>query len=218
MFGGIAAAIVGKDWFADHARYSRNHCDIDLVGRKEDLHILRRILAGRGYKEAKRVALETEGGRALFGRDGYAVDFAGDELSFCQRINIRSRLTLSYPTLSYSDLILEKVQIAAPPASKIMDFIAILCSVSPENLERPYLENILGRNWEFWHSASEFIRQATIVARAEGLADVKPRLADLAIFLDRLPKSIPWRLRAIFGTSISWHSPVESLDTHEKQV
>jgi hypothetical protein len=217
IFGGIAAAMVGAKWFEKNPRYARTPGDIDLVGRKEDLTIFRRVAATRGYREAKHVVLETEGGRALFASDDCAVDFAGDEILFCQSIKVRSRLTLSYPTLSPGDLALEKLQIAEPSNPSFVDFIAIVSSVGVSGLDPLHLKTVLGNNWGFWYSAKRFLKRAKEFATNERLDDVVPMLIELDLILDSIRKSIRWRLRSLFGTLIPWHAPVELLSANEKK-
>lgn len=212
IFGGVAAAIISEDWFNRNLRFRRHHKDVDVVGRKEDLKSVRRIMAIRGYEEVKQIALQTEGERAVFGRKDCVIDFAGDDLSFCQRLPVRDRLALDFPTLSITDLALEKLQIVEPGPVQIIDFIALIISPKAESLDRIRLWSILGRSWGYWYSAKCFLKAAEVFASANGITEAIAHLHSFESWIDDTPRGICWRARSLFRTLIPWRAPVEPID------
>jgi len=211
IFGSVGAAIVGELWFKLHPKRKRELKDIDLVGEKSTLNDVRRILCDRGFREVVRVAIETEGDRAIFGNDTVLIDFSTDELRFAQKLPILDRLTVSFPTLSATDLILEKLQIVSPKPAQIIDFLAVLCSTGTANLEFDYLQQILGRRWSYWHSASRFLVDAKAFATSENLLDELSEIDQLVDVNRNLPKTMEWNMRSWFGSVLPWHNVVEAI-------
>jgi hypothetical protein len=210
-FGGVAAAIVGEGWFRKYPERKRSLKDIDLIGRRKDLNRFRRTMQERDYRETRRIAIETEGDRALFGKDAVAVDFVSDALRFAQTLPVKDRLAKSFPTLSVSDLLLEKLQIADPQLPQLIDFFAILFSPKRSSIEADYIGRILGSNWGYWHSTNLFLEKARSVAKTEHFTDEIPLLVEFKGLVDSVPKTLAWKFRSWFGEHLPWHEVVESI-------
>jgi len=211
LFGGVAAAIVGRPWFDSHPAFARRTRDIDLVGRKEHLKIVRDVLVDRGFREAPQVRVQTEGERAYFSRSDITIDFAGDELIFCQRLDVRDRLHLAYPTLPVTDLLLEKLQIVEPAEHNLADLLALIGSVGPATIDNAYVWRVLGARWGYWYSAKRFIERAKEFARRNAEESSIVTLNTLGQIIGSTPRTLRWRVRAAFGTTLPWYAPVEPL-------
>jgi hypothetical protein len=211
IFGGIAAAIVGQNWYSQHPEYRRRPKDIDLVGRRATLERFRTILRARGYEEDRRIALETEGQRALFTSAAATIDYSSDALCFAQELRVGDRLDRAFPTLPATDLILEKLQIVAPHPPQIFDFVAMLCSEPPQNLDSARMTQILGTQWCFWHSASRFLMEAKQSMNSRALLIEAGMIDELSKTLDQLPKSLRWKIRSWFSELLPWHDVVEPI-------
>jgi hypothetical protein len=211
IFGGVAAAIVGQNWYLQHPEYSRHPKDIDLVGRKATLDHFRAILRNRGYEEDRQIALETEGQRALFSSATVTVDYSSDALRFAQELWISDRFDRSFPTLPPTDLMLEKFQIATPRPPQILDFVAMLCAEPRLELDSARMIQILGTQWCFWHSASRFLTEAKRSMNSLGLLNEVKMIDELTKILFQLPKSLRWEVRSWFGELLPWHDVVEPI-------
>jgi hypothetical protein len=211
IFGGVAAAIVGASWFSRHPEYRRKSKDIDLVGHRMTMDRLRSVLQERGYREERHVAIETEAQRALFLGPVAIIDFSSDVLRFAQELAVIDRLGLSFPTLSPTDLILEKLQIVSPKPPQIIDFIALLCGDRPQRVDGVRLEEVLGNQWPYWHSACLFLSEAREHARRQKLFDEVAAMDEFVEMITRLPKTFRWKVRSSFGEYLPWHSTVEPI-------
>jgi len=211
LFGGIAARVVGRAWFESHPEHQRRAKDIDLVGRKENLVQLQQILHQRGYQEIRQISLETEGTRAFFRRDEAVIDYSGDELVFAQRLPLRARLECDFPTLSLTDLLLEKLQIVSPRSEQIVDFLALVGSAAELNIEKQYFAEILGRNWGYWHSAELFLGCVHEYCLNEDLDEIRKAVTALEALVREVPRSLQWHVRSFFGEALPWHGVVEPM-------
>ena len=91
----------------------RDLTDIDLAARGDQRRDVRTWLEARGFVVDQDIVVATEGKRYCFTEpsSGTALDIFFDELYFCHPIPLRDRLELDYPTITPTDLLLEKMQI-----------------------------------------------------------------------------------------------------------
>src|SRR5436305_11695425 len=110
------------------AKMERALTDIDFAAEKRQSKQIKQFLTATGYVEDERMTVSTEGNRYYFEYPdtGLGVDVFMNELYFCHRIPFEGRLELDRPTISTTDLLLEKMQIVELNLKDITDTMVLL--------------------------------------------------------------------------------------------
>lgn len=196
--------------------------DIDCVGIRGEGHKIVKLMEGLGYENDQGVIIATEGRRHIYTHreTGRIVDVFTDELAFNHRIDLRRRLTLSYPTLTPSDLLLSKLQIVEINLKDFKDAFVLLAlhpvsrEVGGGTIELDYVCGLLGNDWGFHRSATSNLDKLMQrigdfqvgLARQEGVMSAATLLKNE---LMECSKTMRWKLRAKIGTSARWYDVVE---------
>jgi hypothetical protein len=140
-------------------------------------------------------------------------------------LDFRGRLELDSPTVTPTDLLLEKVQIVFPDQKDVKDMMLLLHShdISLEEeknrINAGFIANILSSDWGFWYTVTTNLKGLKQWAsEAENLTEAEKQ--DLASKIDKLketidnkPKSTGWKMRSVMGTKKQWYNPVETAQT-----
>ncbi|GBC71452.1 hypothetical protein HRbin02_01235 [Candidatus Calditenuaceae archaeon HR02] len=159
----------------------------------------------------------------------YRVDIFFDKLSFSHEIQFRkkgsSRLELDSPTITVSDLLLEKLQIHQINEKDIKDIIVLLRAHDVgegegDRINLQYISNILCDDWGFWMDATENLRKTMKYAEKyferslisqEDLSDVNNKCLKILDYLEECPKTKNWEKRARKGVKEKYWREVEEL-------
>jgi hypothetical protein len=140
-------------------------------------------------------------------------------------LDFRIRLELDSPTVTPTDLLLEKVQIVFPDEKDVKDTMILLraheiaLAEESNRINGKFISTKLASDWGFWYTVTTNLKGLKqYVAEAEALGEDEKE--DLASKLDRLleliekePKSTGWKLRSMTGTKRKWYNPVETSQT-----
>jgi hypothetical protein len=87
--------------------------DVDFAGLKSQNQEIREFIIGQGYVPDEGVYVASEGTRHIYlhPETNLNLDVFADELYFCHRIPFKGRLDIDTPTISTTDLLLEKIHI-----------------------------------------------------------------------------------------------------------
>jgi len=154
------------------------------------------------------------------GKTGVHVDVFFDRLDMCHDVNWKARLELDSPTISLTDLLLEKMQIVRLESKDIKDTILLFLDHDigggdREEVDLEYLRSVLSSDWGFYHTVitnlervrNEFAQTGWM---NNGLkAQTDKRIERLVAALENCPKTIRWRMRARIGTRRQWYRDVE---------
>ena len=199
---------------------NRDLTDIDFATRGEQRKEVRDYLGGLGYVIDKDVLVTTEGKRYAFTdpKNGLNIDVFFDELYFCHAIPLKSRLELDYPTITPTDLLLEKMQIVEINPKDIKDSLVLLLEhpVAPSTrdaIDAGYIARLLAADWGFHYTFTTNLNRldAEMVKAGfapEAQAIVRARIAELMHAIDKAPKGTAWKLRARVGTRVKWYQEV----------
>lgn len=209
-------------------KMERDLTDIDFAAEKAQTKEIRQFLTDRGYVEDPKITIATEGSRLYFEHPQTAlgVDVFFDELYFCHRIPFRGRLDLDEPTISTTDLLLEKMQIVEINLKDIKDTTVLLLEhdIAPsrngrETIDGSYVTGLLSDDWGFYFTVTEnlkkvkrFLPQFESVSREQAKV-VEGRIDALLESLDEVPKSRKWKLRAKIGTKKRWYQEVAAKES-----
>jgi hypothetical protein len=206
-----------------HEALGRNITDLDFVGPSKQTNQLLEMLADLGYPMDRgaryRMALV---GRYIFENPSFHVDLFFDELKWNHTIDLRKRLPFDFPTLTVSDLLLEKMQIVKINEKDIKDAIILLREhqIADENRESvngPYIAGLLSEDWGFYYTFTMNLSKVEAFARkyeqlsAEDREDVASKIAVLRKMIEEKPKNFRWKMRARTGTSTKWYREVDEL-------
>jgi len=208
-----------------HELLSRKITDLDFMAPRRESSKLLKFLEEFGYpldREAKyRMAIVNR--CVLRKRDNSLhADLFFDELRWNHTVDLRERLRLDFPTITPSDLFLEKMQIVRLNEKDIKDVVTLLrehtvASHDTESVNGPYIASLLSKDWGFYYTvASNLSRVETSSLRYDKLSnedreDVASKIAALRKLIEVEPKSLSWRMRARTGTSIKWYREVDEL-------
>lgn len=226
LMGGLGFRAKLPDW---RGRGGASRPDIDLVVLSSQRRALADLLTAEAYT-ADRQHNVLYGDRQLYffhPGGGYAVDVVIDRLVMCHTLDLRDRLSLDEPTLTASDLLLSKLQIARLNRKDALDVLALFAAYpltegDAEGISLPRILAHTSSDWGWWRTLTgnlETLRQlVTHGVRGEeiGTADEDlPRLAEhltlLRSSVDAAPKSVGWRLRSRIGERLQWYDEPEEV-------
>jgi hypothetical protein len=197
--------------------------DVDFAGLKSQNQEVREFFLSTGYKPDEGVYMASEGARHIYlhPETNLNIDVFANELYFCHRIPFEGRLDIDFPTISTTDLLLEKMQIVEINLKDFKDTLVLLLEHplgSPadgnKHIDVRYICDMMAHDWGFYHTFTTNLRRVegyisefpsitadqgdTIRARIEGLLDA----------IETAPKSLKWKLRGKIGTRRIWYQEV----------
>jgi hypothetical protein len=151
-----------------------------------------------------------------------SVDLFFDKLEMCHVIDFKNRLEMDSPTISLSDLFLQKVQICKINEKDIKDIIIMLrehevSESEKEAVNLDYIAKLLSDDWGFWYTVTSNLKKVkSFLADYKNLtdedkADVSAKIDKSLKAIDDEPKSLKWKMRAKIGTKKRWYTEVEEL-------
>lgn len=161
----------------------------------------------------------------------YHVDVFMNKLEFSHDVNFgdkpgSGRLELDSPTITATDIVLEKLQIHAINRKDLIDLIAIFIvhdvheQFDKNVVDGSYIASILSDEWGFWYDATVNLNK--VVSLTEELSAngklgpdhrqiVLQRTDKLLNVIANTHKSKNWEKRAKTGTKKAWYLEVEEV-------
>jgi hypothetical protein len=199
----------------------RDLTDIDFAARGSQRKEVRAFLGELGFEIDHDLLATTEGARYAFEErsTGLVVDVFFDELYFCHPIPLKDRLGLDSPTITPTDLLLEKTQIVEINPKDIKDSLVLLLehplqAGERDAIDQHYIADIMAKDWGFYYTVTQNLeRLVRELDRDSGLSPeqgqvVRARIAVLLDVIESAPKSRKWKLRAKVGTRKQWYQEV----------
>lgn len=210
--------------------------DLDLIGySKQRSRIINFFEKELGFKADPYI-------KALFGakrlvyyhpRNLYSIDVFFDKLEFSHDIDFgnkpgKGRLELDYPTITLTDLVLEKLQIHRINRKDLVDLAVLfhghrLCKenavTSRDCIDDNYIAGVLAGDWGFWYDAVSnlnklvnFVSVELSNVDADASRTIQDRIRALMDSIEKKPKSKEWIKRSKIGTSKPWYREVEEIE------
>jgi hypothetical protein len=140
-------------------------------------------------------------------------------------LDFRGRLDIDFPTITPTDMLLEKVQIVFPDEKDVKDTMLLLRAheISQQEeknkINSKLIATKLASDWGFWHTVTtnlkglkQYLGDDEKVSPAEK-HDLTKKLDALLAAIENEPKSTGWKMRSVIGTRRKWYNPVESAQT-----
>lgn len=205
------------------AEMERELTDVDLGAYRHQSHAIRQFMISERYASNEGMFVGTEGARHVYHHPDWSlhVDVFTDELNYCHPISFKGRLELDAPTITTTDLLLEKMQIVQINLKDLKDTMVLLLehpvgdpSAGRESIDDVYIMSIMSNDWGFYHTFTsnlrkvvEFIPRFPVIGGSE--ADIiRGRAIGLLDRIEAAPKNMKWKLRARVGTRVRWYQEV----------
>lgn len=197
--------------------------DVDFAGLKSQNQEVREFFLSEGYQPDEGVYMASEGSRHIYlhPETKLNVDVFANELYFCHRIPFEGRLDIDYPTISTTDLLLEKMQIVEINLKDFKDTLVLMLEHplgSPADgnkfIDARYICDMMAHDWGFYHTFTtnlrrvvDYIPEFPAITGEEGEI-IRGRIQELLGAIEAAPKSMKWKLRAKIGTRKIWYQEV----------
>ena len=217
----------------------QEYSDIDFVAYRKHRDKVKELFSKIGYVKRRATLSSAASERQIYyhPKGWFYVDVFFDELLVANHpINFRSRLELDFPTITVTDMLLEKVQMwEAFGVKDLKDCLLLLVSHDIEDSDKEainsaYITKLLADDWGFWYTVTTNLQNIKrFVTELEKLgpeAKIDPALfsekerKDIVVKIDGLvskieaeQKSFGWKMRAKVGTKKQWYCHVERPDT-----
>jgi hypothetical protein len=209
--------------------------DLDLMGYARQGRSISGVLSELGFKSDDMI-------NGLFGdrrlvyyekADKFHIDIFLDKLEFSHTVEFgrrpgEGRLELDYPTITLTDIVLEKLQIHKIGRKDLVDLIVLLLGHAVkapadgdrEAVDASHIANLVADDWGFWYESTQNLAKtrqmlATFVAaghvQPEQSQLIETRIAALEAALAAVPKGRHWTKRSKVGTAKPWYRDVEEI-------
>jgi len=249
VLGGLGVAIHSGELaeFAERlgrvgtgAAQGQEYSDIDFMAYAKQREKVKELFSKLGYVKRKATLSSAASERQIYyhPKGWFYVDVFFDRLLVANHpLDFRGRLELEYPTVSISDILLEKIQMwEAFSAKDLKDCLLILKSHAvetravKESIDAEYIAKLLSEDWGFWYTATtnlkkiaRFVHEIDRLGKEVGigagnlekdeLEEIVARINKLLEIIEAKPKPFKWKMRAKIGTKQRWYNPVERPET-----
>ena len=249
ILGGLAIAIHSQDQKEFAVKLGRTgtgvikgqeYSDIDLIAYRSQRDRIKEFFEKLGYAKRRATLSTAASERQIYyhPKGWFYVDVFFDRLLVANHpVDFRGRLELDYPTITVTDMLLEKIQMwEAFSVKDLKDCLLLLKAhtvgdgAGKEQIDAAYIAKILAQDWGFWYTATTNLKKLRkFMAELDTLgkeAEIEPSQVDrkdreeiikkvdsLLERIEKEPKTLGWRMRAKIGTKKKWNNPVERPET-----
>jgi len=209
--------------------------DLDLMGYATQGRSISKVFDGLGFKPDDMINGFFGDRRLIYyeGNNRFHVDIFLDKLEFSHDVLFgkrpgNGRLELDYPTISLTDLVLEKLQIHRIGRKDLVDLLVIFlghevregANGDREAVYAGHIANLLADDWGFWYESTQNLektKQMLTQFVGEGhisqelATRIRSRITALERSLQSVPKGRHWEKRAKVGTAKPWFREVEEV-------
>jgi len=218
----------------------QEYSDIDFMSYARDRDDVKAFFGEIGYAKRRATLSSAASERQIYyhPKGWFYVDVFFDKLLVANHpIDFRGRLDMSYPTITATDMLLEKIQMWEAFGTKDLKDCLLLFKAhavretgNKESIDASYISKVLSQDWGFWYTATTNLKNlkkfVTEMDKLGPEAEIDPQkietkdreqiTAKMQAVLDRIdkePKSFGWKMRAKIGTKRMWYNPVERPET-----
>jgi hypothetical protein len=249
VIGGLGIAIHCQEFSEFAKRLGRTgtgvvkgqeYSDLDFVSYRKQRDKVKEFFGKIGYAKRRATLSSAASERQIYyhPKGWFYVDVFFDQLLVANHpIDFRGRLELDYPTITVTDMLLEKVQMwEAFGVKDLKDCLLLLKTHDikeqngKEDIDAAYIAKTLAQDWGFWYTATtnlQNIRRFTSELDKLGpdsqvnpalitdkeRSDINEKISALLNRIETEPKSFGWKMRAKVGTKKQWYNHVERPET-----
>jgi hypothetical protein len=218
----------------------QEYSDIDYVAYRSQREKIKELFDKLGYAKRRATLSTAASERQLYyhPKGWFYVDVFFDKLLVANhQIDFRGRLDFDYPTISVTDMLLEKIQMWEVFSIKDLKDCLLLLKAhnikegnDTESIDISYVGKLLAQDWGFWYTATTNLNKlrkfTSEIDKFGPEAGIDPRLIEkedreeivrkieaLLEAINKEPKPFGWKMRAKVGTKKRWYEPVERPDT-----
>jgi hypothetical protein len=201
----------------------RRFHDIDVIGPLREKRSLASFLEGEGYEPNRRFNT-LAGDRLMFGdpANERRLDVFLDRIEMCHTLNLRRRIAVESETLPVADLLLTKLQIVRLTDRDVQDLAALLAdhplangtALDPDAIDLLRMKEVCCGDWGWWRTVTgniSFLEELWAGDESGLRAAARERGAALREHLERAPKRVRWRARALVGERVPWYQEPEEV-------
>jgi hypothetical protein len=205
--------------------------DLDLIGYSKQRGNIEKFFSSIQYQPDRMINRLFGDRRLIFyhPKGHFSVDIFFDKLEFSHDVKFgdkpgSGRLELSFPSITPTDLILEKLQIHQINRKDLVDLLVMLklkeVGTSEGTINGSYIAKILAQNWGFWYDATnnlQLVKQISEEMLANGditqafYSKAVQQLNTLLEFIENEQKSKDWIKRSQIGTKKPWYREVNDI-------
>jgi len=200
-------------------RLYRKNKDIDLVGRREDVKEIMKVMETLGYKPREIFNKLSMGQRLIYHDlvNRRRVDIFLDEFVMCHKLDMRQCLLPGTYAIPITDLVMTKLQVVEMTEKEHLDLIAAFrdfdVSATDAGINGKKIARACARDWGLYTTFTKSL--ATIREKAQALQSdeggaIVARIDLLRRMMDEESKTLSWRVRARVGEKAKWYDLPES--------
>jgi hypothetical protein len=249
ILGGLGVAFHSQE-FREFARKlgrvgtgtieGQEYSDIDLMSYRKHRDKVKELFSDMEYAKRRATLSSAASERQIYyhPKGWFYVDVFFDKLVVANHpINFVGRLELDFPTVTVTDILLEKLQMwEAFSIKDLKDCLILLRThsveekIEKESIDSEHVAKVLSEDWGFWFTATtnlqkikKFIFNIEKLGaevgvnprqlKREVLEQIIGRIDKLLERIEKEPKSFKWKMRAKVGTKKRWYNPVERPET-----
>ncbi len=202
--------------------------DLDFMAYRKQRDKMKFFFERIGYSKRRATLSSAASERQIYFHPNgwFFVDVFFDKLRVANHpLDFRGRLELDKPTVTPTDLSLEKLQIVNFSEKDLKDTMALLNAHSvgehdeKDVLNAKYIAALLSRDWGFWY---------TVTTNLKGIRDKVPtmntltkdekehiilKVEKLLDYIEKEPKTTGWKMRSVVGARKKWYQPVETTES-----
>jgi len=224
LLGSVAVKLHCPEFGRLYEAADRPLTDLDFMSYSRFNPVMRDFFTELGYTPNEGVIRYFGKYRHIYWHEekSLQVDIFFDKLSFCHDIDFRQRLEIDRPTITVSDILLEKMQIVEINEKDLKDTVVLLreheiANSSRETVDGKYVARLLADDWGFSYTFLTNLDKVRLyLEEFKPLADedrrvVAGRIEKLVDLIEKEPKGLKWKLRAKVGTKKRWYREVEEV-------
>lgn len=249
IIGGLGIAIHCQDFRDFAVKLGRmgtgvvkgqEYSDIDFMSYRKHRNEIRDFFSDIGYAKRRATLSSAASERQIYyhPKGWFYVDVFYDKLLVANHpVDFKGRLELDSPTITVTDMLLEKIQMWEAFGAKDLKDCLILLKAHEveekgrkESIDSSYIARILSGDWGFWYTATTNLRKIkrfvseiddlgteaeidSSLFEKEDREKIIGKIAGLLERIDRESKSFKWKMRSKVGTTRRWYNPVEREET-----
>jgi len=216
LLGGVAVYLRCSS--ARSGNLARSYGDIDFIAHARQSLQVKRLFGELGYVPRERFNAMHGSQRLGFMDPGQQrrVDVFLDVFEMCHKFDLKERMEIDRQTLSLADLLATKLQIVQSNKKDFGDMICLLADHEiggtdlRDTINSEYLARLCSEDWGVYKTFTMKLASLAVVVGEWDMEEpqrdlVNRRIGQLSEAIERVPKSIAWKMRAAIGERVRWY-------------